>query len=56
VSLSNGGTLHLLIALSLILVAAHGMGFLFVRLRQPQVAGEIVGALHQLVRQYGGHR
>jgi len=45
VSLSNGGTLHLLIALSLILVAAHGMGFLFVRLRQPQVAGEIVGGL-----------
>jgi Kef-type K+ transport system membrane component KefB len=45
VSLSNGATLHLLVALSLILLAAHGMGFLFVRLRQPQVAGEIVGGL-----------
>jgi Kef-type K+ transport system membrane component KefB len=45
VSLTNGATLHLLIALSLILLAAHGMGFAFVRLRQPQVAGEIVGGL-----------
>ena len=44
-SLSNGATLHLLVALSLILLAAHGMGFAFVRLRQPQVAGEIVGGL-----------
>ena len=32
-SLTNAATLHLLIALSLILLAAHGMGFAFVRLR-----------------------
>ncbi|MBJ7594517.1 MAG: cation:proton antiporter [Candidatus Dormibacteraeota bacterium] len=44
-SLSNFATLHLLLALSVILIAAHGMGFLFRRARQPQVAGEIVGGL-----------
>jgi Kef-type K+ transport system membrane component KefB len=45
VSLSNYATLHLLLALSVILIAAHGMGFVFRHLRQPQVAGEIVGGL-----------
>ena len=44
-SLSNGDTLHLLLALSIVLVVAHASGFVFVRLRQPRVAGEIAGGL-----------
>ncbi|MCA9323035.1 MAG: cation:proton antiporter, partial [Planctomycetes bacterium] len=44
-SLTIAQTAHILIALSLLLVAAHGMGFLFVRLRQPRVIGEILGGL-----------
>lgn len=44
-SLSNGDTLQLLLALSIVLVAAHASGFLFVKLRQPRVAGEIAGGL-----------
>ena len=44
-SLSNGDTLHLLLTLSVLLAAAHAVGFLFVTLRQPRVAGEIVGGL-----------
>jgi Kef-type K+ transport system membrane component KefB len=43
--LSDGATLHLLLALSLVLAAAHATGFVFVRLRQPRVAGEIAGGL-----------
>lgn len=44
-SLSNADVTHLLLALVLLLVAAHGLGRLFVRLRQPKVAGEILGGL-----------
>ncbi len=41
-SLSNADLTHLLLALVLLLVAAHGLGWLCTRLRQPRVAGEIV--------------
>jgi Kef-type K+ transport system membrane component KefB len=44
-SFSNGDTLHLLLTLSILLAAVHAMGFLFVRLRQPRVAGEIIAGL-----------
>ncbi|MDQ6721059.1 MAG: cation:proton antiporter [Candidatus Dormibacteraeota bacterium] len=44
-SLSNGDTLHLLLTLSVVLAAAHAVGFVFVRLRQPRVVGEIIGGL-----------
>jgi len=36
---------HLLLALSLLLAAAHGVGHLFVLLRQPRVIGEILGGI-----------
>lgn len=36
---------HLLVAIGLLLVAAHGIGQLFVRLRQPRVIGELTGGL-----------
>ena len=44
-SFSNGDTLHLLLTLSVLLVAVHTVGFLFVKLRQPRVAGEIIAGL-----------
>src|SRR5437867_10664086 len=44
-SLSNADITRLLIAIVLLLVAAHGGGQLCVRLRQPRVAGEIIGGL-----------
>src|ERR1700730_10747946 len=44
-SLSNGDTLHLLLTLAIVLAAAHAAGFVMVRLRQPRVAGEIIGGL-----------
>ena len=44
-SFSNGDTLHLLLTLSVLLVAVHSVGFLFVKLRQPRVAGEIIAGL-----------
>jgi Kef-type K+ transport system membrane component KefB len=44
VTLDNVETLHLLVALSVLLAAAHLGGFLAVRLHQPRVAGEILGA------------
>jgi Kef-type K+ transport system membrane component KefB len=44
-SFSDGDTLHLLLTLSVLLVAVHTMGFLFVKLRQPRVAGEIIAGL-----------
>jgi Kef-type K+ transport system membrane component KefB len=44
-SFSDGDTLHLLLTLSILLAAVHGMGFLFVKLRQPRVAGEIIAGL-----------
>lgn len=44
-SLSSADVTRLLLALVLLLVAAHGFGRLFVWLRQPKVAGEILGGL-----------
>jgi Kef-type K+ transport system membrane component KefB len=44
-NLSGGDTLHLLLSLSVLLVAVHSMGFVFVKLRQPRVAGEIIAGL-----------
>jgi Kef-type K+ transport system membrane component KefB len=44
-SLSNSDTTHLLLALGLLLIAAHALGQLFARFRQPRVAGEILGGL-----------
>jgi hypothetical protein len=44
-SLSNADITRLLIAIVLLLVAAHGGGQLRVRLCQPRVAGEIIGGL-----------
>jgi Kef-type K+ transport system membrane component KefB len=44
-SLSNADVAHLLLALVLLLVAAHTLGWLCTRLRQPKVAGEILGGL-----------
>jgi Kef-type K+ transport system membrane component KefB len=45
VSLSSADLTYLIAAVVLLLVAAHGFGRLAVRLRQPRVAGEIVGGL-----------
>jgi Kef-type K+ transport system membrane component KefB len=36
---------HILLALALLLTAAHGIGHVFAHLRQPRVIGEIVGGL-----------
>ncbi|HEX8741812.1 MAG TPA: cation:proton antiporter [Thermoleophilaceae bacterium] len=44
-SLGHEGTARLVLALALLLTAAHGCGWLFVRWRQPRVVGEIVGGL-----------
>src|SRR5580704_13427798 len=44
-SFTDGDTLHLLLTLSVLLVAVHSVGFLFVKLRQPRVAGEIIAGL-----------
>jgi Kef-type K+ transport system membrane component KefB len=44
-SFTDAETAHILLALVLLLTAAHGVGFLFVHFRQPRVIGEIVGGL-----------
>ena len=44
-TLSSADVARLLIALALLLSAAHGVGYVFVRLRQPRVVGEIIGGL-----------
>jgi Kef-type K+ transport system membrane component KefB len=44
-SLSNSDLTHLLLAVVLLLVAAHALGWLAARLSQPRVAGEILGGL-----------
>lgn len=44
-ALSPDNLAILLVALSLLLCAAHGTGFVFKRLRQPPVVGEILGGL-----------
>jgi Kef-type K+ transport system membrane component KefB len=44
-SLSSGDLTHLIAATVLLLLAAHALGRLATRLRQPRVAGEILGGL-----------
>jgi K+:H+ antiporter len=44
-SLSNADVSRLVLALVLLLVSAHALGRLCTRLRQPKVAGEILGGL-----------
>lgn len=44
-SLSAADVAHLLVALLIIVLVAHMMGRLFVRLRQPSVIGEVIGGL-----------
>jgi Kef-type K+ transport system membrane component KefB len=45
VSLSTTDIAHILIALAALLLAAHSVGTLFVRVRQPRAIGEVVGGL-----------
>jgi Kef-type K+ transport system membrane component KefB len=44
-TLSTADIARLLVALALLLSAAHGVGYVFVRFRQPRVVGEILGGL-----------
>lgn len=44
-SLAISDVARLLVALSVLLVAAHGLGAVFARFRQPRVIGEILGGL-----------
>lgn len=44
-SLTTSETFHILVALALLLIAAHGLGHLFAYFRQPRVIGEILGGL-----------
>jgi Kef-type K+ transport system membrane component KefB len=44
-SLAKGDIAHVLLALAALLLAAHAMGSLFVRIRQPRAIGEVVGGL-----------
>jgi Kef-type K+ transport system membrane component KefB len=44
-NLANADVIHLLLAVVLLLLVAHSLGWLFVRFRQPRVAGEILGGL-----------
>ena len=44
-SLSTVDIAHILIALAVLLLAAHSVGSLFVRVRQPRAIGEVVGGL-----------
>ena len=44
-TLSAGDLARFLLALTLLLAAAHGGGYLFARWKQPRVIGEIVGGL-----------
>ncbi|NDZ78903.1 cation:proton antiporter [Streptomyces sp. SID10853] len=43
--MSQADLFHVLLGIALLLAAAHGLGRLFVRLRQPAVVGEILGGL-----------
>jgi Kef-type K+ transport system membrane component KefB len=45
VTLAKGDIAHILLGLGLLLLAAHAVGSLFVRLRQPRAIGEVVGGL-----------
>jgi Kef-type K+ transport system membrane component KefB len=42
---TNADVIHLLLTVMLLLLVAHSLGWLFVRFRQPRVAGEILGGL-----------
>lgn len=44
-SLTTPQIFNILVALALLLVAAHGFGHLFAHFRQPRVIGEIFGGL-----------
>lgn len=44
-SLVNADVAHILVALAVILIAAHSVGRLFTLMRQPRVMGEIVGGI-----------
>jgi Kef-type K+ transport system membrane component KefB len=44
-SLAKGDIAHVLLALAALLLAAHAVGSLFVRFRQPRAIGEVVGGL-----------
>jgi Kef-type K+ transport system membrane component KefB len=44
-TLSSSDVAHMLAAFAVLLIAAHGVGSTFARLRQPRVIGEIVGGL-----------
>jgi Kef-type K+ transport system membrane component KefB len=44
-TLSSDDIARLLVALALLLSAAHGVGYVFMSLRQPRVVGEILGGL-----------
>ena len=44
-SLSTTDIAHILVAIAALLLAAHGVGSLFVRVRQPRAIGEVVGGL-----------
>src|SRR5215211_3952721 len=44
-TLSGADLVHLIVAGVLLLVTAHGLGLVFARMRQPRVAGEILGGL-----------
>ena len=44
-SLATPDVAHILLALAVILVAAHGVGSVFAKFRQPRVIGEILGGL-----------
>jgi Kef-type K+ transport system membrane component KefB len=44
-SLSTTEIAHILVALAALMLAAHGVGSLFARLRQPRSIGEVVGGL-----------
>lgn len=44
-SLNDLQTVRILVALALLLMAAHGLGHLFAHFRQPRVIGEILGGL-----------
>lgn len=44
-ALTNADVAHILVALLMLLVVAHACGYVFARLRQPPVIGEILGGL-----------
>jgi Kef-type K+ transport system membrane component KefB len=45
VTLQTADIAHILIALAVLMIAAHAVGSIFVRFRQPRAIGEVVGGL-----------